>query len=69
MEVNFTSTREVAGIGKCYYPLFLIFTDVNKITFNFVNIDEPCRKKEFFKLQKDPLKGILGKRLSGKKGV
>ena len=25
--------------------MFLIFTDVNNIGFNFVNTDKPCRKK------------------------
>ena len=28
-----------------YFPLLLIFTYVNSITFNFVNPDKPYRKK------------------------
>ena len=48
MEVNFVldlkSSREVLE-KKCYFPLFLIFTDVNSTRFNFVNADKPCRKK------------------------
>ena len=36
---------KLQDVGKRYYPLFLIFTDANKITFHFVNADERCRKK------------------------
>ena len=42
---KFNTSSKVAGnMIKMLLPLFLIFIDVDKMTFNTTNIDKPCKK-------------------------